>query len=690
MEQHATGRFGKYRDLVVAIALFLVLDLGVLLFNFHSTRQIEADTRLINAGGEMRMYTQQLTKALLTLQQETAAELPNQTSMAQITEAHSYFRTALQRLKEALAEPVAQAATEQAVDQTDVGTAVLLRKVENYWQPMDETVVPLLATPNPAREEVDIAATKFVGRNIRLMQLTDDLTRHLEATALNRASSLRQIQLGAILLALLNFIFIVVKFVRSLRASDRAAEAARGETAQILDTVHEGLFLVTRDGHIGGQHSASLETLFGRALQPGENVRELLRTLVTPTEYEAVEQYMTLLFNDRIKASLLEQLNPLHEVEVRLAGPENAPRRTKHLSFEFEQVRESGKVTALLVTVFDVSERVRLAQALAGAEQRAKTEVELLLGILDQEPSLLTGFVEAAQARLDRINASLQAVRSDARAYAELVETTMRAVHAIKGEAAALKLEAVAREAHACEDRLARLRERGDLTGEDFIPVAVSINAIGEQLARVNAVLDRMQRYTRREGDASHGALTPMLRQIEGLAQRVAADVNKRVRFEASIPELPALSREFGRLFQEAVPQLVRNAVVHGIEPAEERLRAGKPAEGTVRLEVRPQGDGALSLVVRDDGRGIHVPTLRRRLVEGGHKHAEDVERMSDQEIVATLFQTNISTAGEVIEHAGRGVGLNVVSDLAAQVGAQLRVASQPSAFTEFTVSMRT
>ncbi len=689
MDRQNSNRLGKYRDLVIAIALFLVLDLGVLLFNFHSTRQIEADTRLINAGGEMRMYTQQLTKALLTLQQETAAELPNQTSLAQITEAHNYFRSALQRLKEALAEPVAQATAEQAVDQADVGSTVLLLKVENYWRPMDETVVPLLATQNPTREEVDIAATKFVGRNIRLMQLTDDLTRHLEATALNRASTLRQIQLGAILLALLNFVFIIVKFVRRLRESDRAAEAAREETAQILDTVHEGLFLVGHDGHLGGQHSASLETLFGRPLRPGENLRELLRTLVAPAEYEAADQYITLLFNDRIKASLLEQLNPLHEVEVRLAGPDNAPRHTKHLSFEFEQVREKGRVTALLVTVFDVSERVRLAQALAGAEQRAKTEVELLLGILDQDPALLTGFVEATQSRLDRVNASLQAVRSDARAYAELVETTMRAVHAIKGEAAALKLEAVAREAHACEDGLARLRGRNDFTGEDFIPVAVSINAIGEQLARVSTVLDRMQRYTRREGEPSHDTLAPMLKQIEGLARRVAADVNKRVRFEAEVPALPAVSPEFGRLFQEAVPQLVRNAVVHGIEPAEERMRAGKPAEGTIRLEVRPEGDGKLSLVVRDDGRGIDVPLLRRHLVEGKHKPAEYVARMSDQEVVATLFQAGVSTAGEVTEHAGRGVGLNVVSDLAERVGAQLRIASQPNTFTEFTVSLR-
>lgn len=686
MTSQTSGRLGQYRDLVVAIALFLVLDLGVLVFNFHATRQIETDAIQINAGGELRMYSQQLTKALLTLQNETVADLPNQTSMAQIAESRKAFHTALLALK-VVSSQRADASTDEG--NPDRETWQRLLKLEDYWQPMDAVIAPLLVTPTPAAEDVEIAATKFVGRNIRLMQLADDLTQHLQTTAVDRAGLLRQIQVGAILLALLNFVFIIVKFVRRLRASDRAAEAARGETAHILGTVHEGLFLVTRDGRIGGQRSASLDTLFGRALQPDEHLGELLRALVAPAEFEAARQYMALLFNDRIKASLLEQLNPLHEVEVRLAGPENAPRRTKHLSFEFEQVREGNTVTALLVTVFDVSERVRLAQALAGAEQRAKTEVELLLGILDQEPGLLTGFVAAAQTRLDRINASLQAVRSDVRAYAELVETVMRAVHAIKGEAAALSLEAVAREAHACEDGLARLRGRADLSGEDFIPVAVSINAIGEQLARVNAVLERMQRYTHRESAPSRGALAPMLKQIEGLAQRVAADVNKRVRFETSVPELPALSHEFGRLFQEAVPQLVRNAVVHGIESAEERLRAGKPAEGTVRLEVRPQGDGALSLVVRDDGRGIHVPTLRRRLVEGGHKHAEDVERMSDQEIVSALFQAGVSTAGEVTEHAGRGVGLNVVSDLAAQVGAQLRVASQPNTFTEFTVSMR-
>jgi chemotaxis protein histidine kinase CheA len=217
----------------------------------------------------------------------------------------------------------------------------------------------------------------------------------------------------------------------------------------------------------------------------------------------------------------------------------------------------------------------------------------------------------------------------------------------------------------------------------------VAVNAVGEQIARVNSVLARMRRFAGHDETPTSGGFAPMLRQIEGLAQRVATDLNKQVRFETSLPGPTVVPEGFGRFFHEALPQLVRNAVVHGIEPAEERLRAGKPAEGTVRVEIRPHGDGTLSLVVRDDGRGICVPTLRQRLVASGHKHADEAAGLSDQQVIAAAFQAGISTAERVDQHAGRGVGLGLVSELAASIGARMHIASSTGAYTEFTVSMR-
>ena len=87
MKLQLPASLGKYRDLVLAIALFLVIDLGVLVFNYQSSRLLEVDTGRINLASDMRVLSQQLAKAVLTLKQESLSEQPTQTSVAQISEA---------------------------------------------------------------------------------------------------------------------------------------------------------------------------------------------------------------------------------------------------------------------------------------------------------------------------------------------------------------------------------------------------------------------------------------------------------------------------------------------------------------------------------------------------------------------------------------------------------------------------
>ena len=79
---------GKYRDLLVAIALFVLIDLGVLIFNFQSSRLLEIDTGRINLASDMRVYSQLLAKAVLTLKQEASSGMSTQTSIAQIDGAY--------------------------------------------------------------------------------------------------------------------------------------------------------------------------------------------------------------------------------------------------------------------------------------------------------------------------------------------------------------------------------------------------------------------------------------------------------------------------------------------------------------------------------------------------------------------------------------------------------------------------
>ncbi len=110
----------------------------------------------------------------------------------------------------------------------------------------------------------------------------------------------------------------------------------------------------------------------------------------------------------------------------------------------------------------------------------------------------------------------------------------------------------------------------------------------------------------------------------------------------------------------EPLTHLVRNAVDHGIEPAEERLSAGKPARGTVFLNAFHQGTQVV-IEVRDDGRGIDLEVVRAQAIRNGLIKKDDPNRLSEQEMLNLIFEPGFSTASEITEISGRGVGMDVV-----------------------------
>ncbi|NMG27725.1 ATP-binding protein [Aromatoleum evansii] len=672
---------GKYRVLVIAVAAFFFVSVGVYTLNYVLLQNVERDARGINAGGKLRGYSQQLAKAVLTLSHESAAGDPIQTSQAQISEAYLAFDLAL-------AEVQAFAAESQ-----DGPALELANKLDRQWQPLRDAAIMLLASATPEQAAVEAAATLSNTRNVRLLQLADDLTREQERLAADRARSMRVLQSGAITVALLMFAFVVVHVARRLSRSDREAEQARRETTDILRTVREGLFLIDRNGTIGTQRSEHLARVFPHPLAPGDNFLVTLAALVTPETMDSARQYIGLLLNERVKPALLADLNPLQRVQLGQAGGS----RAKYLSFTFQPVRDGARsgITGMLVAVADVSQEVRLERELADAEERARSEVALLLDVLDKDPADVRRFLDDARAKLDGLNAALRDVTPDARAYLTTVTKVFREVHSIKGEAAALAIGAVAAQAHRFEDELGALRHRRTLTGDDLIPVATGIGHLMQELAKIDAVISRLAAFAQPAADAraQAGATHPgddavlqTMQRIQRLALAVASDLDKKVRIETSLPQVGAIPEAVHRLLREGLPQLVRNAVVHGIEAVAERRDAGKQEEGRLRIELARSADGGLELSVTDDGRGIDVHALRRRLTEDGHRPAAEVAAMSDRDVVATLFAPGVSTAASVSEHAGRGMGLDVVGALARETGARLRLASTPRAYTRFTL----
>lgn len=666
-----TFGLGKYRDLLFAILLFIVLDLGILFFNFFASTQLERDASRINSAGELRMLTQQLTKSVLTLQVEKKAELPIQTSMAQLNQGHAGFERALQAINGSLGQDFEFRAF--GIDPEQLREP--MRKLEKEWGPLGEAFKPVISAAEPSLEDIEIAVNKAVARNIRLMALCDDLASAIQAAAGTKTQRMRQIQVLAILLALVNFVYIVFKFLRRLNASDQVAEAARRETEDILNTVSEGLLLVRADGTLGSQHSASVARLFMRDVRAGMDFRVLLAAMLTPDRAEEANSYLDLLFDPKVRPALLAQLDPLREVEV--SGQGGQPER-KYLTFQMTQVKEAGAVKELLVTVFDVTQKVLLERELAASQDAARSDVEDLIRVLEHEPLLLQDFLVGARARLADLNQAMREVGRKPQAYRELVEEAARLAHSVKGESSALSLTAVSRQAHRMEDVMAPLRGRDDLSGEDLIPVVLELSRVQEQVDRLYRVFDRVGKLGDQPQDSAQ-VLHAMVVNLRSLSERVAQSLSKQVRLTAHIAE-GSLPPPVMHVLREALPQLVRNAVVHGIELPGERARMGKPETGELRLEISRRHDGQLEVTVSDDGRGIVVPQIRQRAAQ----LRPDTAGMSDTQVLGMIFDPHFSTATEVTEHAGRGVGLALVRQIVEKAGARLRVMTQPSSYTRF------
>jgi len=166
------------------------------------------------------------------------------------------------------------------------------------------------------------------------------------------------------------------------------------------------------------------------------------------------------------------------------------------------------------------------------------------------------------------------------------------------------------------------------------------------------------------------------------MVRDIARRLGKKVAFEV-IGRATEVDRDILERLEAPLSHLLRNAIDHGIEAPEERLAIGKPEEGTIRLEATHRG-GMLSITVSDDGRGVDVEQLRQTIVSKQLTTAEMATSLPEPELMEFLFLPAFSTKESVTEISGRGVGLDVVRDMAQEVGGTVRVASEPGQGVSF------
>jgi two-component system, chemotaxis family, sensor kinase CheA len=202
-----------------------------------------------------------------------------------------------------------------------------------------------------------------------------------------------------------------------------------------------------------------------------------------------------------------------------------------------------------------------------------------------------------------------------------------------------------------------------------------------------------LQRLSNVTAELQEGVMKTRMQPIGNAWQKfprivrdLSTELGKEIELEMTGAETE-LDRQVLELVKDPLTHLVRNCADHGIESPAERIAAGKPPSGTIRLSACHQG-GHIIIEIGDDGRGLDVARIKNKAIETGFATEAEIAAKSDGEICNLIFAPGFSTASEITSISGRGVGMDVVRNNIEQIGGTVDLNSVPGAGTSFTIKI--
>jgi HPt (histidine-containing phosphotransfer) domain-containing protein len=697
---------------VAATIIFTAVLAALLAYGMRRATQLQSASAALQVASELSTQPQLLRSELTLLQRGLESVSFVGDSLQAVNESRTRGNAALASLQGSLSA---------AGMAGDARIAPLLSVVNQSWQTLQQQLAPL-ASANSAAVYADSASGSVLSsQGLKLQSDVNSFltrqsatTQQLSARLGELATALRDnvVQAGSRLRLLLlagtvlasALLAMILYFALRARTAGTAAAKALGQVQNILGTVREGLFLVDRNGVISAAHSTSLGALLHHPNPAGQAFSELLRPMVDDKTVVAAGKYVSLMWKQRVNDELIDSVNPLHQVAVTFQRPQGGGSEVRYLSFAFRRARDSGDY--VLGVVADVTERMLLQQELEQLKSQSGTSGELVMQLLKTEPQQLQNFLKSADQALQKCNELLAGRGSDQTALRTKLDGVFRELHGVKGEASALGLENFASQIHAAEDLLSELRTRGNVAGNDFVPIVTHLDELIRQVTNLADMRERVAAFSAAAAPQVSRHLAAMTgtyqslsdtqlnahpgRRIDHLLQRLATEVsqdsNRRV--QLSVDGMDLVPEALYRVVKDISVQMVRNAIVHGLEASDKRNAAGKPPVGSVRISFSESSDNEYSLLFEDDGGGLRYEQIVDRALQLGLINPAQAASMDRAAAFRLIFAPGFSTSTTTTDHAGRGVGLDAVNALVRERGGRIGIATAPGHFTRFRVSL--
>ncbi|HEY6618607.1 MAG TPA: ATP-binding protein, partial [Steroidobacteraceae bacterium] len=373
-----------------------------------------------------------------------------------------------------------------------------------------------------------------------------------------------------------------------------------------------------------------------------------------------------------------------------------------------------------MVRVADITARVQELRELEDLRVHVLAQGEILRSVLQAGGTRFGSFLQKTDASMKTINGVLKKSAREAGAFRHKLEETLEEVDRIRRDAAALKLSGLQSAAREFEDALQELRSRETLSGSDFLPLAVKLDSLYGQFALLRTLTS--QAGPARESEA---AVTPEARVTENgtqviespkffaapaqhaspPAQRMAAvgslestlttltdlvaqENHKTVVLECS--GLDLVPPRYQATVKNVAIQLIRNAVVHGIETAAEREQAGKAPSARLSLRFSSTPGNGFELLFQDDGRGLDPDKVREVAIAKGLLTPDEARELRDRQAIKLIFKSGFTTITDTSGDAKHGSGMSLVRRYVHEAGGKIALASVVGQETRFKVTLPT
>ena len=519
----------------------------------------------------------------------------------------------------------------------------------------------------------------------------------------------------------------------SLKRHQRELQEQIGAGNRLSDAIlklgRQGFFLLDGKHTILPQVSASLAALFRRRDFENLTFEQLIGPLVTAKSLSTARAFLARLQGAGPPVEPAE-VNPLEDVEVRLVKPDGTF-ETAHYSFEFTVLDPARVHRTWLVCVTDITARVQQNRELEYLRTQMQIQAEILRSVLQAGAARFSAFLHRTDAAMNAIDEVLKKPARAADAFRNKLEKMLDEVDRVRRDAAALKLAGLETAARLLEDSLLELRSRSALSGSDFLPLAVKLDQLYGQFALLLSLTSQASSGTASD-EAAPDAAAPHAEAPHAAAPNAAAPhaaapyggvtengtlIIERPKFLLEMAQSSALPKaqrtaqagslesalssltelvaqqhsktvvldctgmhlvppRYQATIKNVAIQLIRNAVMHGIESSAERRDAGKAAHGTLQLEFRVMPDQSFEMNFQDDGCGLDPDKVRATAVAKGLIAEDAAARMRDGQAIKLIFKSGYTTIHSAPGEAPHGIGMALVRRYVHEAGGRIALAT--------------